>query len=104
MARFVVLLGAPTVKRHVAAALDAARAADATPPADVVVNDVVARLAAEARHGLMGVLNGTGILLHTNLGRAPLAREALDAISEVTGGASNLEYDLDAGTRGSRYD
>ena len=50
------------------------------------------------------MLNGTGILLHTNLGRAPLAREALDAIADATGGASNLEYDLDAGTRGSRYD
>jgi L-seryl-tRNA(Ser) seleniumtransferase len=50
------------------------------------------------------VLNGTGILLHTNLGRAPLAPEALDAIAEVNGGASNLEYDLDSGTRGSRYD
>ena len=50
------------------------------------------------------MLNGTGILLHTNLGRAPLAREALDAIAEAAGGASNLEYDLEAGTRGSRYD
>jgi L-seryl-tRNA(Ser) seleniumtransferase len=92
------------VKRHVSAALDIARAAEATPPADAVIEDVVARLAAEARHGLAGVLNGTGILLHTNLGRAPLAREALDAIAAVAGGASNLEYDLDAGTRGSRYD
>ena len=50
------------------------------------------------------MLNATGILLHTNLGRAPLAREALDAIAAAAGGASNLEYDLDAGTRGSRYD
>ncbi len=99
-----MLLGAPTVKRHVAAALDAARATETTPPSDVVMNDVIARLTAEARHGLVGVLNGTGILLHTNLGRAPLAREALDAIAGVNGGASNLEYDLDAGTRGSRYD
>jgi L-seryl-tRNA(Ser) seleniumtransferase len=68
------------------------------------MDDVVARLAGEARHGLTGVLNGTGILLHTNLGRAPLAPEALDAIAAATGGASNLEYDLDTGTRGSRYD
>ncbi len=99
-----MLLGVATVKRHVAAALGAARAAGTTPPADAVIEDAVARVAAEARHGLTGVLNGTGILLHTNLGRAPLAREALDAIARVTGGASNLEYDLDAGTRGSRYD
>jgi L-seryl-tRNA(Ser) seleniumtransferase len=99
-----VLLGAPSVKRHVTAALDAARAAELTPPAAAVVDDAAARLAAQARRGLTGVLNGSGILLHTNLGRAPLAREALDAISAATSGASNLEYDLDAGARGSRYD
>jgi L-seryl-tRNA(Ser) seleniumtransferase len=104
IARFVALLGAPTVKRHVTAALAAARAATTPPPAETVIDDAVARVAAEARHGLVGVLNGTGILLHTNLGRAPLAREALDAIAEAAGGASNLEYDLGAGTRGSRYD
>jgi L-seryl-tRNA(Ser) seleniumtransferase len=50
------------------------------------------------------VINATGILLHTNLGRAPLAPEALAAIADAAGGASNLEYDLEAGTRGSRYD
>ena len=99
-----MLLGPVTVKRHAGAALDAARAAGETPPADAVMEDVLARVAAEARQGLIGVLNGTGILLHTNLGRAPLAREALDAMADVNGGASNLEYDLDAGTRGSRYD
>ena len=92
------------MKRHVTAALDAARTAEPTPAADAVVADVLERLAAEARTGLIGVLNGTGILLHTNLGRAPLAREALDAVAAAAGGASNLEYDLDAGVRGSRYD
>ncbi len=102
--RFVALLGASTVKRHVDAALDAARAEEPTPPAGAVVEDVLARASAEARRGLGEVLNGTGILLHTNLGRAPLAREALDAIGDATAGASNLEYDLDAGSRGSRYD
>jgi L-seryl-tRNA(Ser) seleniumtransferase len=99
-----VLLGQPTVKRHAGAALDAARAAERTPPAGAVIDDVLARLAAESFRGLTGVLNGTGILLHTNLGRAPLAREALDALAEIAGGASNLEYDLERGARGSRYD
>ncbi|MBV8298386.1 MAG: L-seryl-tRNA(Sec) selenium transferase [Candidatus Eremiobacteraeota bacterium] len=104
VARFVALLGQPAVKRHVVAALDAARGAETPPPPDAVLADVVARLAAESRRGLTGVLNGTGILLHTNLGRAPLAREALEAIAELAGGASNLEYDLERGARGSRYD
>jgi len=96
-------VGAPVVKAHVTAALEAARRAAVTPPAAAVVDDVIARLDAGGRRGLAGVLNGTGILLHTNLGRAPLAPEALAAIVETAGGPSNLEYDLDAGTRGSRH-
>jgi L-seryl-tRNA(Ser) seleniumtransferase len=99
-----VLLGTATVKRHAAAALEAARGAQTTPPADAVIADVLARLDAETRRGLVGVINATGILLHTNLGRAPLAREVLDAVAGVAGGASNLEYDLDSSARGSRYD
>ena len=50
------------------------------------------------------VINATGVILHTNLGRAPLARAALDAIRETAAGFSNLEYDLEHGSRGSRYD
>ncbi|BDE05018.1 L-seryl-tRNA(Sec) selenium transferase [Vulcanimicrobium alpinum] len=99
-----MLLGAPTAKRHVVAALDAARAAEVTPPASAVVDDALVRLAGEAQRGLVGVLNGTGVLLHTNLGRAPLAAAALDAIAAAAGGASNLEFDLTTGTRGSRYE
>ena len=99
-----MLLGAPIVKRHVVATLDAARSAAATPDGDAVVAEVLQRLAREARAGLTSVLNGTGILLHTNLGRAPLAREALAAIDAAGGEASNLEFDLETGTRGSRYD
>jgi L-seryl-tRNA(Ser) seleniumtransferase len=97
-------VGAPVVKAHVAAAIAAARNADPVPSQDDIAGDVLMRLGAELRAGLTGVLNGTGILLHTNLGRAPLAREALDAIGEVASGASNVEFDLEAGERGSRYD
>ena len=52
---------------------------------------------------LRPVFNATGVVLHTNLGRAPLAKVALDAITRTAAGASNLEYDLDEGARGSRY-
>ncbi len=49
------------------------------------------------------VINATGIILHTNLGRAPLGCDALTAIAELGGRYSNLEYDLETGERGSRY-
>jgi L-seryl-tRNA(Ser) seleniumtransferase len=53
---------------------------------------------------LRRVLNATGVVVHTNLGRAPLAPEALERVQEVARGYSNLEYDLEAGARGSRQD
>lgn len=52
---------------------------------------------------LKKVINATGIVLHTNLGRAPLPEKALKAMQEVGEGYSNLEYDLESGTRGSRH-
>jgi L-seryl-tRNA(Ser) seleniumtransferase len=60
-------------------------------------------LARRDQLSLRPVFNATGVVLHTNLGRAPLARAALDAIARTAAGASNLEYDLEAGARGSRY-
>jgi L-seryl-tRNA(Ser) seleniumtransferase len=65
---------------------------------------VLAELASMSRPSLRRVLNATGVLVHTNLGRAPLADAALQRVAEVGGGYSNLEYDLDAGSRGSRQD
>jgi L-seryl-tRNA(Ser) seleniumtransferase len=50
------------------------------------------------------VLNATGVVVHTNLGRAPLAPEAIVRVQEAAAGYSNLEYDLQAGARGSRQD
>ncbi|QGU94071.1 L-seryl-tRNA(Sec) selenium transferase [Clostridium bovifaecis] len=55
------------------------------------------------RHGLKKVINATGVVLHTNLGRAPLPNSAIELIKEVSEGYSNLEFDLGAGGRGSRY-
>lgn len=53
---------------------------------------------------LCPVINATGIILHTNLGRVPLGSHAIDAVAELAGRYSNLEYDLATGERGSRYD
>ena len=51
---------------------------------------------------LIPVINATGVILHTNLGRAPLSRAALQAMTNLAGGYSTLEYDLEKGARGSR--
>lgn len=61
------------------------------------------RLALASRPSLRPVYNATGVILHTNLGRAPLAASAIAAIVETAAGFTNLEYDLGEGRRGSRY-
>jgi L-seryl-tRNA(Ser) seleniumtransferase len=85
------------------AALDAARSAikAGRDPGDVV-ELARAELAHARKPSLRRVLNATGVIVHTNLGRAPLADQALQRVNEIGGGYSNLEYDLDAGARGSR--
>jgi L-seryl-tRNA(Ser) seleniumtransferase len=65
---------------------------------------VRAELAAARAPRLRRVLNATGVIVHTNLGRAPLAEAALERVHEIAHGYSNLEYDLAAGGRGSRQD
>jgi L-seryl-tRNA(Ser) seleniumtransferase len=64
---------------------------------------IIDRLQAGAFESLVPVVNATGILLHTNLGRAPLAAAALAAIDRTGATYSNVEYDLERGERGSRY-
>ncbi|HZK78748.1 MAG TPA: L-seryl-tRNA(Sec) selenium transferase, partial [Gemmatimonadaceae bacterium] len=64
---------------------------------------IESHLRAATTRSLRPVLNATGVVLHTNLGRAPLAESAIDAVREVASGFSNLEYDLASGKRGSRY-
>jgi L-seryl-tRNA(Ser) seleniumtransferase len=67
------------------------------------IAEASARLQQMRLASLKGVINATGVVLHTNLGRAPLSAAALAAISDAARGYSNLEYDLAAGARGSRY-
>jgi L-seryl-tRNA(Ser) seleniumtransferase len=75
--------------------------------ADPVAADPVelaqAHLERLLRPSLRHVLNATGVIVHTNLGRAPLPQAAIDAVTSAAGGYSNLELDLDQGTRGSRH-
>jgi L-seryl-tRNA(Ser) seleniumtransferase len=55
------------------------------------------------RPNLQPVINATGVIINTNLGRSPLSQEALQAVQRVAGGYTNLEYELEAGERGSRH-
>jgi L-seryl-tRNA(Ser) seleniumtransferase len=108
IAAFSALFGTTVVKATVDAVLREVRASVASehttvPPFESLLARARERLALVEMDELVDVLNGTGILLHTNLGRAPLAREALEAAAAVSGGYSNLEFDLEGGTRGSRY-
>jgi L-seryl-tRNA(Ser) seleniumtransferase len=84
-------------------AVDAARRARAGIPLDWG-EEVRERLARRLRPSLRPVLNATGVVLHTNLGRAPLAPAAIAAAAAVAEGYATLEYDLGAGVRGSRGD
>lgn len=77
-------------------------------PADLDQKALLERISqalAEAqRPRLRRVINATGVIIHTNLGRSPLPAAALDHLVEIAGHYSNLEYDLRAGQRGSRHD
>lgn len=63
---------------------------------------ITASLAQQARPSLVRVINASGVILHTNLGRAPLSRSTIEAISQAATSYSNLEFDLESGRRGSR--
>jgi L-seryl-tRNA(Ser) seleniumtransferase len=70
---------------------------------DEIVKSVCAQVQALQNPSLRPVINASGVILHTNLGRAPLSQEALSAMDVVSKGYCNLEFNLDSGTRGSRY-
>lgn len=67
-----------------------------------ISNAVETRLQQSLRPSLRPVINATGVILHTNLGRAPLAQAAINGIRELAGGYTNLEFDIESGERGKR--
>ena len=93
------------VVQAIRAAIDEARREPAAAPDgdDAWARRIEAVVTTHLQPSLRAVFNATGVILHTNLGRAPLAEAAVRAIQDTAAGYSNLEYDIDRGERGSRY-
>jgi L-seryl-tRNA(Ser) seleniumtransferase len=73
------------------------------PDEAALIQEILADAERLAAYTLQRVVNGTGIIVHTNLGRSLLCQEALERLQLIGSSYSNLEYDLEAGSRGSRY-
>ena len=77
-------------------------AGNSCPPVDEIADAVVAQIQTLENPSLRPIINATGVILHTNLGRAPLSKEAITAMNTVANSGCNLEFDLASGKRGSR--
>jgi L-seryl-tRNA(Ser) seleniumtransferase len=96
-------VAADAARRAIDEARAAVRSSATVPSFDDIVRRAEETIGQHERAALQPVLNATGVLIHTNLGRAPLGRRQLDAVARVSSGYTNLEYDLVAGVRGNRY-
>jgi L-seryl-tRNA(Ser) seleniumtransferase len=94
--------GRDAVKDAVVAYLETLRSERRRFDADVAGDEVLNALTAATASTLRRVINGTGIIIHTNLGRSPIDAEVWSRAAAITTGYSNLEYDLDDGSRGRR--
>jgi len=91
------------IRQHLEHARLAIAAGNPCPSVDEIVESICAQVYALENPSLRPIINASGVILHTNLGRAPLSKEAISAMNAVANGYCNLEFDLDSGTRGSRY-
>jgi len=96
-------LVADVVRELLADARSAVPAGEPVPDQEALARATVRALDELRRGTLYPVINATGVIIHTNLGRAPLSTAAIRAMQAVASGYSSLEYDLEAGERGSRY-
>lgn len=103
IAPYEIQLGRGVLRRAADEVFGRARASMADQTYDNIVDELQERLRRLRHEMLTIVINATGVILHTNLGRAPLSKNALYEVAAVTQGYSNLEYDLERGERGSRY-
>jgi L-seryl-tRNA(Ser) seleniumtransferase len=104
----IATYGRPLTLHALRASLDDVRARFrlnpelALPTMGEILYHAATRLSAWTQPTLIPVINATGVIIHTNLGRAPLSKATIAAMQVVAQGYSNLEYDLDKGKRGSR--
>jgi L-seryl-tRNA(Ser) seleniumtransferase len=100
---------AAVAKDALRAALDDLRSAIkegsvlAVPDVGAIIEETRKRATGSLAPALKRVINGTGVVIHTNLGRSPLAPSVIDRVAALASGYSNLEYNLEAGTRGDRH-
>jgi len=92
-----------TIARDVIARYrEAIRAGDEAPELPALIRQVAEQAERKRRAGLRRIVNATGVLLHTNFGRAPLSRGSLERVAELCGGYTSLEYDAELGVRTRR--
>ena len=99
------VVGRPVLKRTLTTELEAVRTAAENGTEPPLADEILAAAAAVAMRAFTGqtsVINATGVIIHTNLGRAPLARQAVDAVATAAAGYTDLEVDRTNGARGSR--
>ncbi|MEX1104232.1 MAG: L-seryl-tRNA(Sec) selenium transferase, partial [Dehalococcoidia bacterium] len=97
-------LATDSVRALLAALRAEVRAGGDLPALDVIVERAEAAVAAAGVPSLRRIINATGVILQTNLGRAPLSERAARAVADAARGYTNLEFDLEAGGRGSRHE
>ncbi|MBI3666369.1 MAG: L-seryl-tRNA(Sec) selenium transferase [Acidobacteria bacterium] len=100
--RTLVVAAAREILSELRVAIAENRSEEARRRQERLAQQVADRVQAAVRPSLQPVINAAGVVLHTNLGRAPLSAAALEAIRETAGCYSNLEYDLETGSRGKR--
>ena len=77
---------------------------DEIPEKDELISEICETITGKKKKNLRTLVNATGVVLHTNLGRANLCRSAVESVLSVADSYSNLEYDVKKGARGSRHD
>lgn len=73
------------------------------PPEEKIIDQIIFSLEKKTKNSLRGVINASGSILYTNLGRAPMSKKAVEHITEIAGSYSNLEYEIDENKRGVRH-